>query len=489
MPCLLLLRNNDDMKKFAFLLSLLLLALALQAQRPITVIPQDNVKLSWGLKNLSVVDGRLYGSSNGVMVGSEMSDGRVYMLRPDTLAHYLGSDFCYVVRNPLDSLLYFSRMDESSGRYGFYVHTQGRGRKNRQVDARSWNMALYHPTFSADGKMMVFSSQNKVGLGGYDLWCSFWNGKKWTKPLNMGNAINTSGNEVNPVFYGNYLIYSTNLQQNGPRYDFYAVYIKPGSSIDNILFGSYQTQRLPEPINSDSNDIEMAVDPSLQRGYWITNREGVQELYCFDGRLDGVMLTGKVADEKGRAVAGAEVMVLRDGRQVNVTLSDAKGLYRLFVQPGEGYELAVRCKNYFNYSTITSAIRSDEGFLVAEDRHDVTLSYLPFDRIMVFDHIYRQGADVELSEEGKRALSPLGDFLRDNPQVRLKLTLTCDQTTDSVFNNLVIERRISDLQQYFLSVLPSVGQISFVNGNLEGENEVLGSGKNIIFAVLSKGGK
>ena len=279
------------MKKNAIYLTLLLTAFVLQAQRPITVIPQDNVKLSWGLKNLTVVDGHLYGCSNGVMVGSEMSGGMVYMLRPDTLAHYLGSDFSYVVRNPYDSLLYFSRMDASSGRYGLYVHVKDRGRKNRQVDANSWNMALYHPTFSSDGKMMVFSSQNKVGLGGFDLWCSFWNGKKWTKPLNMGNTINTPGNEVNPVFYGNYLIYSTNLQQNGAAYDFYAVYIKPGSTIDNILFGSYQTQRLPAPINSDSNDIELAVDPSLQFGYWVTNRGGKQELYCFQGRLDGVMLT------------------------------------------------------------------------------------------------------------------------------------------------------------------------------------------------------
>jgi len=474
------------MKQFALLLAFLGLSLALSAQRPITVVPQDNVKLSWGLKNLSVVDGRLYGCSNGVMVGSEMSDGRVYLLRPDTMAHYLGSDCSYVLRHPKDSLLYFSHMDESSGRYGLYVHVKDRGRKNRQVDARGWNMALYHPTFSPDGSMMVFSSQNKVGLGGYDLWCSFWNGKRWSKPLNMGNAINTAGNEVNPVFYGNYLIYSTNLQQNGVAYDFYSVYIKPGSTIDNILFGTYKTQRLPEPINSDSNDIELAFDTSLQHGYWITNREGVQELYCFDGRLDGVMLTGKVADEKGRAVAGAEVRVLRDGRSVNTTMTDEKGMYRLYVQPGNGYELSVNCANYFNYTTTTSAMRMGDEYLVMDDRHDVTLSYLPFGRIMVFDHIYRQGADVELSEDGKRALSPLADFLRDNPQVWLKLTLQCDQTTDSVFNNMIIERRISDLRQYFLSVLPSIDQISFVNGNLEGEMETLGSGKNIIFAVLGK---
>jgi hypothetical protein len=198
------------------------------------------------------------------------------------------------------------------------------------------------------------------------------------------------------------------------------------------------------------------------------------------------MLTGKVDDDKGRPVPNAEVAVLRNGRQVNSTISDHNGNYRLFVQPGEDYELTASCKNYFNYSTTTSAIRSDERFLVAEDRHDITLAYLPFDRIMVFDHIYQQGVDVELSNDGKRALSPLADFLRDNPQVHLKLSLLCEQTTDSLFNNMIIERRISDLQQYFLSVLPSIDQISFENGNSEMKNEEFGGGKNIIFAVLKK---
>ncbi len=470
-------------------MTLVLLATLLQAQQSVVVVPQDNVKLSWGLKNLTMVDGRLYGYSGSVMVGSEMSEGVVYMLRPDTLAHYLGSDLSYVVRNPRDGMLYFSSMDKSSGRYGLYLHVQGRGRKNRQVSSRSWNMAVYHPTFSADGKMMVFSSQNKVGLGGYDLWCSFWNGKKWSRPLNMGGTINTAGNEINPVFYGNYLIYSTNLQQNGAVYDFYAVHIKPGCTVDNILFGSYQPQRLPAPINSDSNDIELAVDTSLQRGYWITDRGGREELYCFNGRLDGVMLTGKVTDEKGRPVGGAVVTVLRDGRQVNSTVSGGEGDYRLYVLPGTGYELSVRCRNYFNYSVITSAIRQDESFLVAEDRRDVTLSYLPFDRVMVFDHIYRGGCDVELSDDGKRALSPLADFLRDNPHVHLELTLQCNQTSDTIFNRMVIEHRISDLQQYFISVLPSIGQISFVNGNREGENKASEEAKNIIFAVLRDGDK
>jgi WD40-like Beta Propeller Repeat len=37
------------------------------------------------------------------------------------------------------------------------------------------------------------------GLGGFDLYVSFKQGKSWTKPGNLGNKINSSGNEYSPA--------------------------------------------------------------------------------------------------------------------------------------------------------------------------------------------------------------------------------------------------------------------------------------------------
>lgn len=471
------------MKKVSLLL-LSILPFVLSAQQPFKVMPQDNIRLSWGLKNLSVVDGRLYGYGCGVLLGADMSGDMVCLLRPDTLARHIGAECSYVVRNPRDGRLYYSYMDGSSGHYGLYCHAGGGLFKNRRLDARDWQMAIYHPTFSPDGNMLVFSSQNKVGLGGYDLWCSFWNGRKWSHPLNMGSAINGPGNEVNPVFYGNYLIYSSNRQQHGGTYDFYAVRIRPGSTIEDVLFGSYRVQRLPEPINSGGNDIELAVDPERHCGYWITDRDAKPELYSYAGRLDGVSLQGKVVDGRGAAVPNAEVRLLSNGRTVGTTATDSAGNYRLFVQPNDGYWLQVSGRNFFRYTALVSAVRHSEDLLVADVRHDVTLSDLPIGRRMVFDRLYRHAVDVELSDEGRRLLSPIADFLRDNPQVRLRLTLQCDTAVGQSLCDCVNEQRMSDLEQYFESALPSVSQISISNGGVAGKEAASGTGNGIIFAVL-----
>jgi len=59
------------------------------------------------------------------------------------------------------------------------------------------------PAISPDGKILVFSSDRPGGYGGFDLWISFrYNrNQKWSEPINAGNRINSSFNEIAPSFH------------------------------------------------------------------------------------------------------------------------------------------------------------------------------------------------------------------------------------------------------------------------------------------------
>lgn len=474
------------MNKKSTLLVLLLLPFMALAQMPLTVVQQDNIKLPWGLNNLTILDGRLLGNSKGVMLSAPIHNKAVYYLQPDTLERTIKANFSFAFRHPIDSTLYFSHMDEDKHRLGLFTHTQERRSRNKKIDFRGWFRDICHPTISPDGSMIVFSSQGKIGLGGQDLWCSFWNGKRWSKPINMGGVINTAGHEVDPVFYGQFLIYSSSesLDSNA-LYHFHAVKIPAHATAENILFDQFKVQRLPEPLNSNGSDRSMAVDLAHGFGFWTTTRNGKTELYCFDGSLEGVILSGTVAEERGRRIANASVKVLRNGRLIASTTTDSTGFYQLVILPGNDYEILVSKPNYFNYSQPLTVLRTNEDQLVSPVTKDISLEFLHLNRIMVFDHIYRPGAEAEISAEGANALSPLVNYLRDNPHVSLQLTLFCSETADSTFNNLLINQRIINLQQYFSTTLPSISQISFKNGNTEGKNESPKSSKSSIFAVFS----
>ena len=55
---------------------------------------------------------------------------------------------------------------------------------------------------SPDGIYLFFSSTGHEGMGGYDIFVSKNNGNEWSKPVNLGYPINTVSDETHFVYYG-----------------------------------------------------------------------------------------------------------------------------------------------------------------------------------------------------------------------------------------------------------------------------------------------
>ena len=474
------------MKKSNLLLLILMLPLGLFAQYvvPLTATQQSNTRIPWKLHNLSVVDNHLFAYSDGLLLSTPLTEGYLRSLQPDTLIAPLVPGADYVVRNPRDSILYFTRMGED-GITNLYTYSTQRLRKVQKIDIHGWHRDICHPTFSPSGNMMIFTSKGKVGLGGYDLWCSLWNGHRWTRPINMGNAINTPGDEVNPVFYHTHLIFSSDSVGNrGDGYHLYAVTVRDATSVDEIIFDNYTVQTLPYPINGSANDQNMAFDTRTDQGFWISNRSGQKELYSFKGLLNGVMLQGTVADMHHRPIPQAAVTLSVQGRVAGTTLTNDEGKYHLFLLPNDNYRILVTKNDYFRHESPLRISRSDEKTLINPLTHDIALSSLPTNHPIMLQHIFNQSADIELSDQAPSELEPIINFLRDNPHLTAELTIYCDYSDDESFNNTIIEHRINALQRYLSSYLPQRGQFSLKNGNKMEEIESSESGANFIFLTI-----
>jgi len=73
-----------------------------------------------------------------------------------------------------------------------------------------WNTQEYeevHPTLTADGKRLYFASNRPGGLGGMDLYYSDFQGGEWSEPVNLGDTINTAGNEIFPFIHEDGTLY------------------------------------------------------------------------------------------------------------------------------------------------------------------------------------------------------------------------------------------------------------------------------------------
>lgn len=150
---------------------------------------------------------------------------------------------------------------------------------------------LAHPNFFNDGKSLIFSSDRPGTYGGMDLFICHWDevAAKWSDPTNLGAAINTEGNEINPLIIDDALFFASNGLEGYGGYDLYRVSFGGNMVLPGSLF------HYPYPLNSTYNDFQINFDATS--GYFISDRRGHQwkdDIYTFDRTVSSLSSEGSI---------------------------------------------------------------------------------------------------------------------------------------------------------------------------------------------------
>ena len=416
-------------------------------QQRMAVLPDE-------VTNVSMVDGDLHCFSAGVLLKAQRSGKQLQGFWADTVYVRLRENVEYVVKQPVTGDIYITARDKKGDSYLYCCsNIDSKNPKAKQVKmGGGWfnkGMTVEHPTFTGDGRVLIFTSEDqRSSEGGYDLWYSQFDGKRWLKPQNLGRRINTPGDEVAPVIYRDCLIFSSDghTEDHG-RLSLYSTRLISGSvegdTIDMMQIGRCRVQRLPAPLNSDhADDCNMVFDTALDCGYWVSDRapvDTVSQFYSFLGKLDGVLLWGKVTDKKGYPLAGVTVTARQGKEVVCNTVSDRDGSYYIYLMGNQYYELSFQRDGFFvDYESINTA-KGGEEYLISEARQDAQLDQLPLDQRIFFEDIFGPDVDIELSERGAELLEPLVQFLVDNPALTVDMSLVNDLTNDKNFNMMLLK--------------------------------------------------
>jgi len=131
-----------------------------------------------------------------------------------------------------------------------------------------------HPTvvYDADGQeSLLFSSDCPGGIGKMDIWKTKINEQgTFSKPVNY-RAINTAGNDLTPFFHQptSTLYFSSDGRVGLGGYDIYTY------SANKINHAGY-------PLNSSFNDTHFTLDPTGDHGYFSSSRAGCLRLSEYD---------------------------------------------------------------------------------------------------------------------------------------------------------------------------------------------------------------
>ena len=144
-----------------------------------------------------------------------------------------------------------------------------------QVNQINYNAK--HPTLSEGGDTLYFTSDRPGGHGQFDLWMSIRDEGGWRTATNLGSAINTAGNEVSPEYYADEqaLLFASDGRIGLGGYDLYVAH-------DLQQDRSTTVTNLGIPFNSSQDDLYMSV--GRPRAFLTSNRgheDGNFDVYTF----------------------------------------------------------------------------------------------------------------------------------------------------------------------------------------------------------------
>ncbi|MCG8700106.1 MAG: hypothetical protein MI922_18765, partial [Bacteroidales bacterium] len=197
-----------------------------------------------------------------------------------------------------------------------------------------------HPAINYNGNIMYFISSAPTGFGGLDLYKSERVDGRWTYPKNLGNEINTQGDEMFPYLRNDSILYFASDGHGGlGGLDIFKV---------NLTNPDYQPQNLGYPINSPFDDFSIFFKPGSESGYFCSNRPGgvgSDDIYMFN--ILRFKIKGTLRDtESKKILQNAKISLLQEDEEEYMISKTQTGNFEFSIIPGENYTLYMEIENY-----------------------------------------------------------------------------------------------------------------------------------------------
>lgn len=169
----------------------------------------------------------------------------------------------------------------------FAAYIDGAWQITEAFPHNSPDYSLSEPSISEDGSILYFASDKPGGFGAKDIYYSINLDSTWSKPVNLGDIVNTAKDESYPFLQASKkrLYFSSNGHAGIGGLDIFRVDVS-GESFTDL-------QNMGYPLNSSYDDFAFSVDSLSQQGYLTSNRlnGGLDDdIYEFDMNLQSYPL-------------------------------------------------------------------------------------------------------------------------------------------------------------------------------------------------------
>jgi outer membrane protein OmpA-like peptidoglycan-associated protein len=318
------------------------------------------------------------------------------------------------------------------------------------VNTKHWEST---PSISANGRTLYFSSSRPGGFGGKDIWMTRLDKRnQWTEPVNLGEKINTEGDEMSPFihFDGKTLYYASDGKPGMGGFDLFITRQETDSTWS-------RPQNLGYPINTFNDEMGLVIESGGQKAYYssIRDKSKGKDIFSFNlyesARPNPVSyMKGKVYDkETGKLLkAEYELINLSTGKILMKNTTDETGNFLVCLPSGYNYGINVSKPGYLFYSENFMF----EGMHTASEPYikKIILNPAKVGEKMQLANVFYEVDSWQLKKESMSELDNLVSLLSENKNLAMEIGGYTDSTGSDQYNKSLSEKRALSVVNYLI---------------------------------------
>ncbi|NNF01396.1 MAG: OmpA family protein [Bacteroidia bacterium] len=342
-----------------------------------------------------------------------------------------------------------------------------------------------HPTLSADGQFLYFSSDMPGGIGGMDIYYSQKINDAWTSPKNLGPNINTRENELFPHIDASGLLYFASEGHVGMgSLDIYL------STQTNNTWG--KPINLGSPINSKYDDFGI-FKTGTSEGYFCSNRSGGKgrdDIYYYQSKItpqqiiaqnsisENTKVSANVYDSNGNLQVSdipvningdqkikLSVELLNDqikneinshkGTKIVITDINTNETKSVLIEDIENFDIALDEHSEYEYYLETEYFVSDKKVIKPSSKNDDrTFSINVEDlksKCIHIDNIYYDFDKHNIRPDAEIVLKEVLKVVKADPSLQIVLESHTDSRQSNSYNDILSKKRSVSAKNYLVA--------------------------------------
>lgn len=341
----------------------------------------------------------------------------------------------------------------------FSERSDGKWRTARNVGApansKAWES---QPSFSSDNKYLYFSSNRKGGKGKKDIWRSEFQGIGaggkilWGEPENLGDSINTPGDEISPFIHANNksFYFASDYRTGMGGFDLFSAELKEDETFT-------EAKNIGFPINTYEDEQGLNISADGTTAFFSSARNPETGLDIFTFELEKKMRPEPVtyakikvsdADTEQPVRAKIELVNLYNEKIKRSETGDNNGEALLCFPVGAQYAFDVSEKGYLFYS---QSFEMDDSRSISKPYLiDIKLQPIKIGAEMNLYNIYFETDSFKILPESTQELQKLINLINLNSRLKIEIQGHTDNTGIPLKNKELSDLRAQSVFNYLV---------------------------------------